>query len=644
MAEEDIIFGKNLHLFGGIEPSNMLKFTSEYRNGVVELTAHLPKDTVVDGQTLCTVAGAVIRRKSDNYPVNEFDGDLVSDVTSSGQIVDRVSNASNGYYYAAFPYTTQGVYNRNPINRAKINIPDAVSAITAKSSYDYTTDTPSIELTVKLPANVSGAVIRRSQNTYPTTETDGDECMDINTSGTYTDNNVVLGEAYYYAVFTYNELGVFNRDISNVVSITCKKHNYLFGYDLDTNDENPFTRVTYPEDTDNSTFASAFMNYVTGEFDYGDWPSTPGTYFMPKPCMLNYEGKVTCYLNPNDYSRQEGGVYSSNITDISTDCNAMMEWPKIYTHREYDDNTGVYKFRCSDVKQGDDWDCWCNYDAYDNIIEHFYTAIYISTYVESVTKGTRLRSISNKSILSGEQHGVFRNRSRYDNSGDNDKTYLTWDIGMMSDYLLIRDLLVMMAKSTDCQTVYGKGRGNGTSNLNSTTGELNDKGLFWGSDDWTHGVKVFGMENWWGNYAQWIAGWACYKTADHVKIKKYSNGDYLYKWDEFEAITLGNGSDMILVTQSRTDVSASNGGYIQSMKNVKDFGVFQSSNGGSATTYECDTFKWNTSTSGSTKSNYAVGGNVTSTFANGPFSAVAVSDIESPSYTGAFLSYKPLIK
>ena len=27
MAEEDLIFGKNRHFFGGIEPSNMLTFT-----------------------------------------------------------------------------------------------------------------------------------------------------------------------------------------------------------------------------------------------------------------------------------------------------------------------------------------------------------------------------------------------------------------------------------------------------------------------------------------------------------------------------------------------------------------------------------------------------------------------------------------
>ena len=30
MAEEDLIFGKNRHFFGGIEPSNMLAFSAVF--------------------------------------------------------------------------------------------------------------------------------------------------------------------------------------------------------------------------------------------------------------------------------------------------------------------------------------------------------------------------------------------------------------------------------------------------------------------------------------------------------------------------------------------------------------------------------------------------------------------------------------
>ena len=128
MAEEDLIFGKNRHLFGGIEPSNMIQFRyvekdiegSTSKN--MELNLTLPKDTVVDGQTLCTVAGVVIRKKTESHPTDEFDGELVQDIKASGGTSHTVSlgtkpGSSPVVYYSAFPYTTQGVYNRNKANR-----------------------------------------------------------------------------------------------------------------------------------------------------------------------------------------------------------------------------------------------------------------------------------------------------------------------------------------------------------------------------------------------------------------------------------------------------------------------------------------------------------------------------------------------
>ena len=51
MAEEDLIFGKNRHFFGGIEPSNMKSFTVLQKGDQVIIRAILPNDTVVNDQT-----------------------------------------------------------------------------------------------------------------------------------------------------------------------------------------------------------------------------------------------------------------------------------------------------------------------------------------------------------------------------------------------------------------------------------------------------------------------------------------------------------------------------------------------------------------------------------------------------------------
>ena len=53
MAEEDLIFGKNRHMFGGIEPSNMKKFRITNNGTSVKIAIQLPDDTIIDGQTLC---------------------------------------------------------------------------------------------------------------------------------------------------------------------------------------------------------------------------------------------------------------------------------------------------------------------------------------------------------------------------------------------------------------------------------------------------------------------------------------------------------------------------------------------------------------------------------------------------------------
>ena len=166
MAEEDLIFGKNRHFFGGIEPSNMQNFTAVIEGEHVKITAQLPADTVINGQTLCTVEGAVIRRKTTDYPKDEFDGEEVSVIKTSTTFVDSETSATGTYYYAAFPFTTQGVYNRNKANRVVVNEPEPMEEFSAKSVYISSSDTVKVEITAKLPDGVAvRLVIRQAKPT-----------------------------------------------------------------------------------------------------------------------------------------------------------------------------------------------------------------------------------------------------------------------------------------------------------------------------------------------------------------------------------------------------------------------------------------------------------------------------------------------
>ena len=522
MAEEDLLYGKNRHFFGGIEPSHMISFkaVSSYQASTkkarIKIIAELPKETTINGQALCTIAGAIIRKKEGSYPKDEFDGTLLATLTEDGFVNDDNVTIGKTYYYAAFPYTEQGVYNRSKKNRAM-----------AKAQ-------------------------------------------------TYT---------------------------------------YLYGYDLATTDSNPATRVTYPSDVTNASYAAAGMNFTTSKFNYGGWPSTPGEKFMPRPCMLSFDGVVKEYLDPDDYTKKTDGSASS-VAKTNFMGNAMMEWPKIYTHREF--VNGTYKFRCSDIPLGDDWDCWCNYDKNNNIIEHFYTPIYFGSNVGSV-----MRSISGQSNYVSNTAQSEINLAVANGDG--------WYTEVLADRLLIQDLLVMMAKSTELQSIYGSGRCSSSNQSAIGQGTMNTKGLFWGDKTQTNGVKVFGMENWWGNLWRRTAGWINDKGTQKIKITEGTH-------DGSTAVGYNlDGSGYITLTGATP--AGTSGGYISEMKNDLAFGRIPVKASGSATTYEADGLWFNNS-----QVDYAlVGGNWANALLVGPLCA-HLNSAASHAGTGygAALSCKPL--
>lgn len=522
--EEDILYGKKRHLFGGLEPSNMKLFQCVLIDGEkVALRIELPTDTIIDGQVLCTVAGATIRRKTDGYPKDEFDGVEVFNVTSDGTYYDSDIDLDSTYFYAAFPYSDQGVYNRSVTNS------------------------------------------RTSHN----------------------------GDPNYY----------------------------LYGYDIDLDEPDPYERVSYPNDVYNYGWTSAKMIYEDDEFDYGDWAFAPGEHFMPRPCMLRFDGTVDHYLQPSDYSlRADGdGSQLSSVADTSFEGNAMMEWPKIYTKR-WEEN-GVYHFRCSNVKHDDTWDCWCNYDSNDNEIDHFYTSIYTCNLHDSKAK-----SIS----------GAY---SKYNTTGINWLKYTTncgagWAFGTYADYLLIQDLLVMMGHSTDTQAVYGVGYKMQTAS-ELLSGTMDNKGLFYGGTSEDIGVKVFGMEHWWGHKPRFIVGLLTTESKYYVKI---TSGTH-------DGTTVKGFSTSAIDGYLAFDSSGITSGYVKEMY-IERYGRIPKTSGGSASTYEADHCKSSTSTNGSvsmgTVSTRTTGNQ---TDMSDPYFGAFLIDYESSSdgstYNTIGLSFKP---
>lgn len=521
MAEEDLIFGKNRHFFGGIEPSNMLVFqaASNYIKSTdtarIKITAKLPADTVVDGQTLCTVAGAVIRRSVEGFPEDEFSGDLIANISEDATFYDLDVEIGTTYYYAAFPYTKQGVYNRNAANRA---------------------------------------------------------------------------------------------------SITARTYTYFFGYDRDLSDTDPASCISYPDEVENAEYESAYMDFTNAKFVYGDWPSTPGDKFMPRPCMLNYNGTVYEYLDPDNYALNTDGE-ASQVATTSFGGNAMVEWPKIYVYRTKED--GVYKFRCSDIPITDEYDCWSNYDINDNEIDHFYTPIYFGSNVSSV-----LRSISGTSGIVSQTAATEIAYATANGDG--------WYTEVAADRLLIQDLLVLMAKTTNTQLAYGYGRCSSSNSAAIANGTMNALGMFFGYTNQTSGVKVFGMENWWGNLWRRTAGWINDNGTQKIKITRGTH-------DGSSAEDYNTTGEGYISVEGATP-SGTSGGYISDRVATK-FGLIPCTASGSSTTNEADGLWFNNS-----QVDYAFcGGHWCDALLAGAF-YVILDRAASYAYTasGAALSCKPL--
>ena len=392
-----------------------------------------------------------------------------------------------------------------------------------------------------------------------------------------------------------------------------KKFEYFYGFDWNMNDSNPATCISYPEDVDNHLFAPAKMAFG-GSFNYGGWAMKPGEKFMPKPCLLNYDGHVEYYLNPNDYTQKEDGQPSQN-TSQNVPGNFMMEWGKIFVKRWQTGN--VYHFRCSDMAFDSDYKCWSNYDKANNEIPHFYTPIYNGSDVSG-----KMRSLGGKAPYNSQAANIEIAASG--------KNGADWYIEVFADRKLLEDLCILISKSTDSQTAFGTGRCSASNAIN--TGTMDKKGLCWGSNNQTDGVKVFGMENPWGNLWRRTAGWIVVNGQQKIKMTRGTK--------DGSAVNDYNLTGEGYISIPGVTPKGTNGGFISKCK-VTEYGLIPYDASGSSSTYLCDGLWYNNS--GTT---FAIVGGCWSDGSLVGVSSSVLRDAPSNagSHIGASLSCKPLAK
>ena len=402
----------------------------------------------------------------------------------------------------------------------------------------------------------------------------------------------------------------------------------IYGFHIDSSESDPSSAVTYLRDAVGMT--PAHMDFTNSKFLWGSWRDA---FFHPRPCMLKSDGTVDYYLDPDDYSKKPGGT-ASDVADDTYDGNAMMEWgqggKKIWYKIVPDstDPTSADVF-IADYMVDEDYRAWSFVNNQGVLVDHFYTPIYNG----SLDSNGKLRSISGKGYAALCQSKTSAQEvaaAKLNNPTGKD----LWYTEVYADVTIINLLLILMAKSLDVQTAYGNGRC-GQSSADSSmlgTGTLNDKGAFFGYNDNTHAVKVFGMENWWGN--QWR------RYAGHVMV------DYVQKYKMTRGRQDGSTADDYSQSSTASDYAGyltgatgpSTNDYVKKMK--FDENGFQTSEiGGTSATYWSDSWYQNSGL------RYAVRGGACDTVA-GDVGAFCVHLRNEPAHPGwgfgAAPSCKPL--
>ena len=398
----------------------------------------------------------------------------------------------------------------------------------------------------------------------------------------------------------------------------------LYAFHINGNESNPSAKVTYLEDAKGMTPAG--MDYTNGKFNYGSWEDA---FFMPRPCMVLQEGIVDYYLDPDDYTKKEDGT-ASDIADTSYAGNAMMEWgqngKKIWYKVVPDpgDVTSGTVYIC-DEQLDPSYHAWNFINNQGREVDHFYTPIFNGCSVNDGTNDV-MRSMSGLAITQSLSGTEEITRCKRNNKGSD----VLWYTEVVADRILINFLLILMGKSTDTETVFGNGlvTGSQTALNNYRTGALNDKGLFFGYNDQTHGVKVFGMENWWG--AQWRRTAGYVKNGSDQRIKlTYGRQDGTTA-DGYN--TDGSGYHSMGITPTGTS-----GGYIDVM-NFNEWGMFGKNSSGSSSTHYCDGQWFNNSAT-----TYALfGGASAFGLLCGAFCCTLSNTVSSATWNiGVALSYRP---
>lgn len=259
---------------------------------------------------------------------------------------------------------------------------------------------------------------------------------------------------------------------------------FIYGIKIDPTNPDPNSAVEYTDDA--VGFIPLNVDQTTGICNYGSWQNIIENIFGITPCLVKRDGTVLSYLNPNDYSKTTSGISMDIESGIFG--QVMIRFKHLYYRFSVDENK--IWFQISNKQNDSTWvdSAFAAEDGIGTVRNNMYVAAY-----ESVQENNVLQSISNKlpsfnmsfeKVESLSEFGVFHMMNI-----------------VKKQFIIFLGYLV--TKSIDLEGNIGNGNVDGEL---IKTGTMNTAGLFYGKSTKNEGVKMFGIENLWGNQLKTMHG------------------------------------------------------------------------------------------------------------------------------------------
>lgn len=495
-----------------------------------DITVLMP-NVEIDEDTLCWKINGVLTDKSAvNARINSMNGN-VSIVGTDGIIINNNTD-NNTITISRTDETDNGIPPADVPSKV-IRASDGQLIIKWTEPSDLSADGNTYSVW-------SHTILVRKIGSYPVDEQDGDIVV-INhiknqyAENGYVDSGLINGIKYYYKLFLYSEDGVVNRNPKNNMIGIPKKY-FIYGVRIDETNSNPETALTYTDD-------------AVGMEGGDDWDLLP-IFANIQPCLLK-NGQVEYYLKKDDYNYKANGVDLADLTS-GNDGDVMIEFPKI-AYMIYREGNYLY------VKITDDPDAkladerFCFY-AHTREVEGDRQNLYIGAYMGFNDSG-KLRSLSGKSITTGQRIGKFRTLAQENGNG--------YDLLSFYPIVLIQCLYIIKYKNLNSQLVIGNG---GSGN----TGILDTNGFTYGIPNTNSKIKLFGMEDLWGNLRNAVDG--CITT---------NNRQIATSFTDFN----DDGNNYTVYNPILPSISNK---FIDSTQGIRELGFLPATASGSSSTYYCD--------------------------------------------------------